>query len=269
MALPRLCASGARRLAREALRAYDALAFLSRLVPPRRGAGAAALTASVPFFPLAGLVLGLAFALPPLLLLHTLEPAAAPLALLTAAWLWLAAEIWATRGLHWDGLADLGDAAGSGAQGERFWAVLRDSRLGAFGALHLLLAYSGLWALAAWQLQQGHWATLILAPAWGRTAALWLAALAPAREAHSLGGLARAGLTPRLAWGYALLALALLCGLAAALALPFWRVPCAALGQALLLTRMAALARREGGLSGDFLGAAIQWSQLWFLLLTV
>jgi adenosylcobinamide-GDP ribazoletransferase len=32
---------------------------------------------------------------------------------------------------------------------------------------------------------------------------------------------------------------------------------------------MAALARREGGLSGDFLGAAIQWSQLWFLLLTV
>jgi adenosylcobinamide-GDP ribazoletransferase len=197
LALPRLCASGARRLAREALRAYDALAFLSRLVPPR-GAGAVALTASVPFFPLAGLVLGLAFALPPLLLLHTLEPAAAPLALLTAAWLWLAAEIWATRGLHWDGLADLGDAAGSGAQGERFWAVLRDSRLGAFGALHLLLAYSGLWALAAWQLQQGHWATLILAPAWGRTAALWLAALAPAREAHSLGGLARAVL-PR-AW---------------------------------------------------------------------
>ena len=253
------------------IQAYDALAFLSRLTPPRRAAGAAALTACVPFFPLAGLLLGLVFTLPPWLLLTSLAPAAdaTTLPLLTAAWCWLAAEIWATRGLHWDGLADLGDATGSGAHGQRFWDVLRDSRLGAFGALHLLLAYSGMWVLLACQLGQGHWAALVLAPAWGRAAALWLAAMTPAREVQSLGGLARAGVTLRLAWSFACAGLALLCGLAATFALPFWRVPCAVLGQALLLARLSAVARREGGLSGDFLGAAILWSQLWFLLLTV
>ena len=74
-----------------------------------------------------------------------------------AAWLWMALEAWSTRGLHWDGLADLGDASGSGAQGERFWAILRDSRLGAFGALHLLLAFGGMWLTVCWHIKAGQW----------------------------------------------------------------------------------------------------------------
>ena len=197
------------------------------------------------------------------------EPAATALAAALGAWVWLAAEIWATRGLHWDGLADMGDATGCGATGDRFWTVLRDSRLGAFGALHMLLAFSGLWLAVAGHLAAGHALALLLAPAWGRAACVWLAAYAPAREAHSLGGLACAGANPQLARWYVLLAAAMLLLVLVLSDCPFWRLPVLVLGQFALVHGLMRTAHEQGGLSGDFLGACIQWSQLWFLLLTV
>ena len=50
---------------------------------------------------------------------------------------------------------------------------------------------------------------------------------------------------------------------------PFWRLPLLALGQFALVHSLIDKARLQGGVSGDFLGACIQWSQLCFLLLTV
>lgn len=250
----------------------DALAFLSRLVPPRSFTDAS-LIACVPWFAAAGLVLGCLFALAAALALaffHSLSsgPVAQMLGAGAAAWIWLGLELWCTRGLHWDGLADLGDACGSGAQGARFWEILRDSRLGAFGALSLLLVFSGHWAALAWHLAGGHWLAPVLAPAWGRACAVWLAASAPAREAASLGGLAHAGASPALSRAYALAAgLSILVLLA--LGLGFWQGLALAAGQYWLTRRLARIARAQGGLSGDFLGAAIQLGQLWFLLATV
>ena len=253
-------------------RCYDALAFLTCLVPPRPAGTGRDLGRCLPFYGPAGLCLGFTLTLPCFLLYFLLRQhpqASLLLCAALAAWLWMALEIWATRGLHWDGLADLGDACGSGTRGERFWSILRDSRLGAFGALHLLLAFGGMWLALCWHIHNGQWLCIVTAPAWGRACALWLAASATPREPQSLGGLTCAGASPALARGYALGGLLLLCILVFAGQMALWQVALSACGQYVFIRRMAALARDQGGVNGDFLGAAIQWGQLWFLLATI
>ena len=256
-------------------RFLDALAFLSRLAPPRSFT-AQSLVDCVPWFAPAGLALGCLCTLAAWLALTILSTAtgashamgtAWPAAAL-AAWLWLALELWSTRGLHWDGLADLGDACGSGASGARFREILRDSRLGAFGALSLLLIFSGQWLALAWHLAAGQWLMPVLAPAWGRACAVWLAASAPPHNPDSLGGLACAGAGPTVRRVYRLGALLLVCLLAASGLSP-WQGLVLIVTQYWLTRRLAAQARSHGGLSGDFRGAAIELGQLWFLLATL
>ncbi len=263
------------RLTRAGVRFLDALAFLSRLVPPRPYS-TRSLIDCVPWFAPVGLALGCLYTAAAWLVLVLLAASSAatlfsgavwPAAAL-AAWFWLALELWSTRGLHWDGLADLGDACGSGAAGTRFWEILRDSRLGAFGALSLLLIFSGQWLALAWHLAAGHWLLLVLAPAWGRACAVWLAVSAPPHEPDSLGGLACAGAGPTVRHAYRLAAFLLIC-LLTALGLSLWQGLLLLAAQYRLTRHLAATAQRQGGLSGDFLGAAIELGQLFFLLATL
>ncbi|MGE9984248.1 adenosylcobinamide-GDP ribazoletransferase [Desulfovibrio sp. SGI.169] len=257
-------------------RFLDALAFLSRLAPPRPR-NARALAACVPWFAPVGLVLGCLYTMAAWLFLRLFfaSPGAAFFsglsawfAVALAAWFWLALELWTTRGLHWDGLADLGDACGSGASGARFREILKDSRLGVFGALSLLLVFSGQWLTLAWHLAVGHWPLLVLAPAWGRACAVWLAASAPFHNPASLGGLTCAGVDAAVRRLYCLAAFLLVC-LLAAWGLGPWQCLFLLGAQWWLTRRLAATARRQGGLSGDFLGAAIELGQLCFLLATL
>ncbi|MDR1777026.1 MAG: adenosylcobinamide-GDP ribazoletransferase [Desulfovibrio sp.] len=240
----------------------DALAFLTR-IGPARVREASSLARAAPFFAPVGLALGLLCAAAAGLAL-ALAPAPPrgggllPPAL--SALLWLGLEIWLTRGLHWDGLADLADAAGSPAP--RFWEILKDSRMGVFGALALLLAFCGQWLALVWHLAAAQWAALIAAPAWARACALWLATSAPARDARSLGGMVKAGATFRTV-GFSVAAI--LAALAAA-GLPLSQLLVLSGGQYALTRALTGIAREKGGFSGDFLGAAIVIGQTWFLL---
>lgn len=256
----------------------DAFAFLSRVAPASRAGG---LDRALAWFGPVGLVFGVAWTLAAMgaARMAAANPAApGPWAQgMLAGWVWLLLSVWTTRGLHWDGLADLGDAEGSGARGGRFHQILRDSRLGAFGALRLLLVFGGQWLAVSWHgalVFSGAgavWAQalpLALAPAWGRGVAVLLAHAVPARDAASLGGMACAGASPRLRAGY-LAAGAAAAGLPVLLGLPLWRGLLLLAAQSFLLRRVAAVARREGGLSGDFFGAAIEEGTLCFLLLTL
>lgn len=60
---------------------------------------------------------------------------------------WLGAAFYALSGwvLHLDGWGDVWDGFGSGRRGEELRAVMKDSRLGSFGAIGLVLAF-GLWS---------------------------------------------------------------------------------------------------------------------------
>jgi adenosylcobinamide-GDP ribazoletransferase len=110
-----------------------AFQFLTRLPLKRLPYDASALSRSAKFFPLVGLAIGVLGSVVYLGLVRHLPAAIA--ALLTLAFL-----ILATGGLHEDGLADVADAFGGGWNGEQILAILKDSRIGTFGALAVLLS---------------------------------------------------------------------------------------------------------------------------------
>ena len=110
-----------------------AFQFLTRLPVSRISHQPGSLSRSTKFFPLIGLVVGLGASV----LQHVLAPHLnrALVALLILIYLVLI-----TGGLHEDGLADTVDAFGGGWNREQILTILRDSRIGTFGALALVLS---------------------------------------------------------------------------------------------------------------------------------
>ena len=64
---------------------------------------------------------------------------AGPLGALVAAALSTAATVWLTGAFHEDGLADTADGLGGGQTRERTLAIMKDSRIGSYGSVALLL----------------------------------------------------------------------------------------------------------------------------------
>ena len=161
-----------------------ALRFFSRLPVPEtareREVGAAGLSSVAAFVPVAGVIIGVG---PALVLLAAsvlgLPPVlAAPLA--------IAALVVVTGALHEDALADCADGFGGGATRERKLEIMRDSRIGAFGACALALSiYIRAVALAIVADRSPGDAALVLvaAAALSRAACLWPLAWLPHRRA--------------------------------------------------------------------------------------
>jgi len=189
----------------------------------------------------------------------------------------IAASVWLTGAFHEDGLADTFDALGGTVSRERALAIMKDSRIGTYGAVALLLVL-GLKAaaLAALPLHQAM-AALVLAHCASRAAAVVLiralpyagdVAQAKAKPlaqrvsglsvAVALGwvvlavvgvGVACAGLQPGAGWGgLAPMAISLLVCAGVTLACARW------------------WAQRLGGITGDTLGATQQLTELGMLL---
>jgi adenosylcobinamide-GDP ribazoletransferase len=110
-----------------------AFQFLTRLPISRISYQPDSLSRSAKLFPLVGLVVGLGASV----LQHVLAPHLnrALVALFILTFLALI-----TGGLHEDGLADTADAFGGGWNREQILTILRDSRIGSFGALALVLS---------------------------------------------------------------------------------------------------------------------------------
>ncbi|MBV1704912.1 MAG: adenosylcobinamide-GDP ribazoletransferase, partial [Hyphomicrobiales bacterium] len=109
----------------------SALAFFTRLPT---SAAASTAPPALGWAPLAGATVGLLSGLAAALALALGLPP------LLAAGFALAASVAATGGLHEDGLADTADGLGGGATRERRLEIMRDSRIGAFGALAIGLS---------------------------------------------------------------------------------------------------------------------------------
>jgi adenosylcobinamide-GDP ribazoletransferase len=114
----------------------SALAFATRLPMPLT-APAPPLVRALRMLPLVGAIVGTLAAV--VFVLATaigLQPA-------LAAVVTLAFQAWITGALHEDGLADFADGIGGGSSRERKLAIMRDSRVGTFGALTLLFVVLG------------------------------------------------------------------------------------------------------------------------------
>ena len=169
-----------RRFAPAARDVADALRFFTRLRVGEPGSSAPLDLGRVAWAaPVAGAVVGLIGALVlALTALLGLPP-------LLRAGLATTALVALTGALHEDGLADVADGFGGGATQARKLEIMRDSRIGAYGAIALMLALIlRVGALAA-ALDGGFWRaalSLTLVSALSRAAALTpLALLPPAR----------------------------------------------------------------------------------------
>jgi adenosylcobinamide-GDP ribazoletransferase len=159
-----------------------ALTFLTVFPWPWSGeASPEDLGRSLFWYPWVGAILGLLYwGAGVLLLRFFLPPAAAALLLILTVLL--------TRGLHLDGLADTVDGLGGGRTPEERLAIMKDSRLGAFGAVGLVLILLLKFALLQAVLSLAQAGSLVLFPLVGRWGLVLLAGLAPyARPGGGLG----------------------------------------------------------------------------------
>jgi adenosylcobinamide-GDP ribazoletransferase len=167
-------------------------------------------------------------------------------ALLSIAWL-----LFITGCLHEDGLADIADAVRAGRTREKILLILKDSRVGAYGALALMMSLLLRWqALSRSTVNPVFGLAAILAVS--RSAMVVLAATTPSIS-EGLGSAFAAEISRPVMLVVAAQAilLSLLAGWAYALAMTL------ASALAILLAR-AWFLRRLGGVNGDCLGATCQ-----------
>ena len=215
---------------------------------------------AIRMLPLAGVII----ALPATILLIFAAELGLP-ATVSAA-LALGAGILTTGAFHEDGLADTADGFGGGASVDKKLEIMRDSRIGAYGGvalvLSLLIRWSALTALLQHDLPSAA-AALIANGAVSRVFALLpLAMLPPARTdgaAYAAMAPGRTALTIALGFA-ALIGLApVACGVSLAHTLA---AILAALAAALAMTHIAR--RQIKGSTGDVAGAAQQLAEMAF-----
>lgn len=237
-----------------------ALQFLTRVpIPARLGFDPAWLHQSARHFPAVGALVGAWGAL-------VLWGAVHHWSALVAVLLSLAATVWMTGAFHEDGLADTCDALGGSVSREKALAILKDSRLGTYGTLGLVLVLAlKVAVLHALVLREFvlALALLPLAHAWSRAGTVFLLRWLP------YGGdpdHAKAKPMAQQVDGRAVVVVVAWVALFGAAAAPF--VPMHALLAALVLQVLVLwavgqwLMRRLGGYTGDGLGAAQQFGEL-------
>ena len=237
------------------------IGFLSRIPMPGRFfiGHDGALSRAVGAFPVAGMLI----ALPPAALFALLlSGKAAPL---LAAFIALALQTLLTGALHEDGLSDTADGIGGGRDRESALRIMKDSRIGSYGAVALILSFairaSALGAIADTAGPIAAGLALIGLAALSRAAMVWHWSLLPPARADGVA--ASAGLPESGA-----VTLALATGGAAALVL---MLPATSLLSAIMVVAVSAAAAwgftraisaRIGGHTGDTIGAAQQLTEI-------
>lgn len=175
-----------------------------------------------------------------------------------------------TGAFHEDGLADLADGLGGYVSRERALEIMKDSRIGSYGALALILVVltkmASLVVLAQVDARLAAMAMMV-AHVCSRWTPMWVIASLP--HVGDVAGSKSKPLADQITWG-ALLVGSMWCALAFVLAW-LWQADsrwiAACLGSVLVMCWMRQmLKRRLQGFTGDGLGATQQLSELGFYL---
>jgi adenosylcobinamide-GDP ribazoletransferase len=204
------------------------------------------LSSSLPWFPVVGFILGLIlYGTGHMWMLLPFSQWTAGGALLLVA-----VEIWLTRGLHLDGLADWADSFG-GFEREQRLAIMKDVSLGAFGVMALVLALMAKWVAFERLLSSDSIVWLLAIFTISRCMLVELIVTLPyARASDGMAGPFVKGASRRHRLASHVLSLGL-CLFFGPLALAFY-------GLAWLITRLfrARCLKQFGGITGDLLGTA-------------
>ncbi len=232
------------------------LVFFTRLPLPHLDFGGRTLGQAVWAAPLAGLVVGALGGL------VYVVATGLGVSFLIAGALALAVTMLATGCLHEDGLSDVADGFGGGTTRERVLEIMRDSRIGTYGTVAVLMSVLLRWSALAslvdpslvfWSLVAAHAASRAMLPA-------FMALLPPARTdglGAGAGSVSANEAYVSLAIGTAVLLVAI--GLGGLIA--------SAVLLALVFLGFRALCmRRIGGQTGDTLGALQQIGEVVILM---
>ncbi len=240
-------------------RFFIALQFMTRLPVPRtESTSQQDLGKAAAFFPLVGLIVGLIAALAFVLLSRVLPlPVSVLGAMIVAAFL--------TNGLHEDGFADVFDGFGGGWSRERTLEIMRDSRIGVYGVLALIFLVLGKLQLLSALTPAQIWRWLIVGHVAGRWAPLALGAWLPPASDQGLGRLvAKRSGTVEMVIGTAIVIVTLLLAIA-------WQAAVIAFLVTAFVTLLSGLyfRRRLSGITGDCMGAAVQFTEVALYLTAV
>ncbi len=237
----------------------QALSFLTILpmtrlpLPDEKG-----LARSMAFFPWVGLVIGLLLAVAYFLLSYLFSNS-------LVLWLTLGCLVLLTRGLHLDGFADTIDGFAAGGPKEDILEVMKDSRIGAFGVVGLILLIGAKYLALEQMVGPSVPYSLILMTVMGRNSMVWVCFRSP--YARAGGGLAKPfveNLTTRE------MIISSASGLGIGLLLRGLDGGMVFLGIGLfsLAFRLFFL-KKLGGVTGDILGAANELSELLCLIFLI
>ena len=240
---------------REAQLLLSATQFLTRLPVRPLSYDANWLPRGAKYFPLVGVLVGCLGAAV-LLLASAVWPAPLPQILA------LAATLLATGALHEDGLADCADSLG-GSSREKRLAIMKDSRLGTYGALALMITLGlQVAALAALSATLGA-LCLVAAHAAGRLGPVLVMAAGPYAGDPAASRIEHRPERPEAGE----IALAALFGLAPLALVPSgWAALGVLIGGAAASLFAFSLCRPLGGYTGDVLGGVVVVFQTAFLL---
>jgi len=230
-----------------------AFGFLTRIpMPALADFKQQELSSAAVWFPLVGLVIGLLLVIA-VQFGATANPLMAGL-LVVLVWLGI------SGGLHLDGAADLADGLGASHRDpQRLLAVMKDPHTGAFGVMAIVAILLTKLVAVTWIVEAPDidlWA-LLLIPAWARLGAIfWSQTLAPLAPGIGESFVWQVNANIYRIWGIVLfllstLLVSLLFAVAAACSLLLWR---------------SWLQWRLHGMSGDCLGAGIEYCECFMLL---
>lgn len=210
-----------------------------------------ALARAAKFFPIVGLAIGLIAVAIQRVLVARIQPQLLALLLITYL-------VLITGALHEDGLADAADGFGGGWTKEKILMIMRDSRIGSFGAVAVTLSLLSRFVLISNASPARLAGFLVASSVLCRWTALPLGFWLPyAREDQGLGGAIAGRLPlPSLLWGtgFAVLSVAAVLGLGSLLP---WLIT-------LLITAVSGFyfKRHIQGVTGDCFGATNQITEI-------
>ena len=229
----------------------QALQFLTTLPAPATQYSPRSQAASLVYYPLVGLLIGLLLMLAAALLQG--KPPLLASALCLAGWVLL------SGGLHLDGLIDLVDGlAGAHGNPQRLLAIMKEPRVGALGVIALVLTLLLKWAALLVLLTEAPLLVLVVAPLLARASVLLLFLWLPYRSEAGIAS----GYSELVAPGRLLGAVLAACILTAAV------LPMRPFCLVLLMIALAFacyrwfLLKHLGGFTGDGAGAWIELTEL-------
>ena len=173
-----------------------------------------------------------------------------------AAWVAVFMQIILTGGLHEDGLADTADGLASGRNKEQKLAIMRDSRIGSYGVMALVVVLA-LRANALAEVKVGYDVLAIMAGAGAFSRSLLVLMMRATPPARADGLFVSAGRPSGLQTAIALL----IGGVALLLAKPLYFLSATLIMMVIFFVVRSAVRKNFGGITGDTLGALQQISE--------